>query len=80
MIAAAIRPYLAAGALALLAATHTGLYLKGRADEAALAETRAMRATIEQLRERGLINEAVRDTSDCDLIVELGGVCDDTGQ
>ena len=79
MIGAAIRPYLAAGALALVVGVIGTAYLKGRADGAALAETRAMRATIEQLRERGLINEAVRDTSDCDLIVELGGVCDDLG-
>ena len=80
MIGAAIRPYLAACALALVVGAIGTAYLKGRADGAAVAESRAMQATIEQLRERGLINEAVRDASDCDLIIELGGVCDDAGQ
>ena len=75
-----MRLYLAAGALAAFIAWSGAVYLKGRADCASVAEQRAMQATIEQLRERGLINEAVRDTSDCDLIIELGGVCDDTGE
>ena len=81
MIGAAIRPYLAVGAVALLLASHAGVYLKGRADSAAVAETRAMQSTIKQLQERGLINEAVRDTSDCDLARELNPsvVCDRPG-
>lgn len=43
------------------------------------AEARAAKATIEQLKERGLINEQVRNISDCALARELnpGVVCDD---
>ena len=76
MIGAAIRPYLAAGALALFALWSTGLYMKGRADGAAVAESKAIQSTFNQLKERGLINEDVRNADDCDLVVELGGVCD----
>ena len=76
MIGKAIRPYIAAGALALFALWSTGLYMKGRADGAAVAESKAIQSTFNQLKERGLINEDVRNTDDCELVVELGGVCD----
>lgn len=51
-------------------------YVKGRADGAAVAETRAMKATIEQMRQRGMINEDVRGLPDPALCRELGGLCD----
>ena len=43
----------------------------------AAAESAVQRATIEQMKERGLINEAVRDTDLVDLCIELGGLPDD---
>lgn len=49
-------------------------YLAGRNDGANLAETRTATATINQLRKRGLINEAVDALSDADLCRELGGL------
>ena len=76
MIGAAIRPYLAAGALALFALWSTGIYIKGRADGDAIGESRGIQSTFNQLKERGLINEDVRNADDCQLVVELGGVCD----
>lgn len=51
-------------------------YLKGIADGAAEAESRAMKATIEQMRQRGMINEDVRGLPDAALCRELGGLCD----
>ena len=51
-------------------------YGKGRTDGAAVAESRVMKATIEQMRQRGMINEDVRKLPDAALCRELGGVCD----
>ena len=50
--------------------------------ERAEAEARGAKATIEQLRQRGLINEAVRDVPACDLARELNpdSVCDDLAE
>lgn len=72
----AVRPYIAAGAFAVFILWSTGLYLKGRADGAAVAEARAVQSTFNQLKERGLINEAVRNSDDCELLADLGVVCD----
>lgn len=46
------------------------------------AESRAevAEATIEQLRERGMINEKVKNLTDCELVRELGGVCNNSGE
>ena len=74
MMGLAIRRYLAAGAFALLLASHAAVYLAGRSHASTEAETRGMKATIEQLRERGLIDEAVGNLDDSDLCLELGGV------
>ncbi len=74
MIGAAIRPYLVAGALVALLGWSGAIYLKGRSDGASVAETRAIKSTIEQLEQRGQINEAVRDTDAADLCIELGGL------
>lgn len=73
---AAVRPYIAAGALALFALWSTGVYLKGRADGASVAEIRGAKATLDQLKERGLINEDVRNADDCDLLADIGVMCD----
>lgn len=72
----AVAPYIAAGAAGLFAAWSTGLYLKGRADGAAMAEARAVQSTFNQLKERGRINEAVRNSDDCELLADLGVLCD----
>lgn len=61
------------GALALAVGCGAG-YLAGRADGAAVAETRAIKSTIKQLKQRSEINEAVRDTDTADLCIELGGL------
>lgn len=74
MIGAAVRPYLLAGGVALFAAWSTGLYIKGRADGAHVAEKKAIELTFQQMKERGLINEAVRNTDAVDLCIELGGL------
>ena len=37
----------------------------------------AINRTLEQLEERGLINEEVRDLGACDLLAELGGLSDE---
>lgn len=69
------------GGLALVAAFlayNAGSFIGYRNGQAA-ADARSLKATIEQLRERGLINEDVRNLSDCQLVVELGGVCDNGG-
>lgn len=41
--------------------------------ETAQAEARGAQATINAMKERGLINEAVRNMDDCRLLRELGG-------
>lgn len=50
-------------------------YLQGKGAAQADAENESLRSTIEQLQERGLINEDVQGLSDCELVIELGGVC-----
>jgi predicted Kef-type K+ transport protein len=52
-------------------------YVKGRVDGYALGAAKGVTAAIDQLEERGQINEAVRKVGVCDLIIELGGVCAD---
>lgn len=41
------------------------------------AEARGAQATINAMKERGLINEAVRNMDDCRLLSELGGLCNE---
>jgi hypothetical protein len=61
----------------IIAGLATGAaYLKGRSDGFALGAAKGVTATMDQLEQRGQINEAVRKTGECDLIVELGGVCE----
>lgn len=43
----------------------------------AQAEARGAQATINAMKERGLINEAVRNMDDCGLLAELGGMCNE---
>lgn len=69
-------------AATVLAALAVGFaYWKGRHDGATIAEARTATATIDQLRERGLINESVRELPACDLLRELDpdSVCDGLG-
>ena len=40
------------------------------------AELRGARKTIDRLIEKGQIDEAVKNLDDCQLTIELGGVCD----
>lgn len=51
----------------------------GAQTASAQAEARGAQATIKSLKQRGLINEAVRTVPDCDLARELnpGVVCDE---
>ncbi len=67
------------GALVLSLATG-GAYFKGRSDGYALGTATGVSATMDQLQERGQINEAVRKTGECDLILELNpdGLCIDS--
>lgn len=55
-------------------------YWKGSANASARAEAKAAKAVISQLKERGLINEAVGNLDTVDLCIELGGVPDDCRQ
>lgn len=55
-------------------------YWKGSTNATAKAEARAAKAVISQLKERGLINEAVGNLDTVQLCVELGGVPDDCRQ
>lgn len=71
--------FAAGAALAIVAAWYAGNW-NGARVEASAAEARAVKATLEQLKERGLIDEAVQTVSDCDLLVELGGLRDDCGE
>ena len=66
----------ATGALAGALLASGPVYLKGRADGHALGAAKGVIATMDQLERRGQINEDVRKTGECDLIIELGGVCD----
>lgn len=54
----------------------------GRTVASANAEARIAKATIRQLKERGLINEAVKSVPDCQLVHELNpdGLCDNGSQ
>ena len=54
----------------------TTAYFKGRMDGKAIGAAQGVIATMEQLQARGQINEAVRSLDECDLITELGGVCE----
>jgi hypothetical protein len=71
--------FAAASALIAAVAFSAGNW-KGRTAATANAEARAAKATIQQLKERGLINEAVDDTDIADICIELGGVPDDCRQ
>ena len=64
------------GAVVIALASGAG-YIKGRSDGYALGTAKGVTATMEQLQQRGEINEDVRNTGECELIVELGGVCGD---
>lgn len=66
--------YAAVALFAVLLAYNAGKW-RGASQADAAAKARAAKATIEQLRERGMINEAVKDLSDCELIRDLGGMC-----
>ena len=68
--------------LVLLGLVYGAGQYQGRSAATAKAEARAAKATIEQLKERGLINESVSGLSDCDLLRELDpdGVCVDGNQ
>lgn len=46
--------------------------VSGRAQGLKVAEARAAKATIEQLKERGLIDETVNNLDACDLLADLG--------
>ena len=52
---------------------------QGRTAANANAEARGAKATIEAMRERGLINETVSSMDDCALLLDLNpdSVCDD---
>ena len=66
-----------AGALAGALLVSGPVYLKGRTDGHSLGASQGVVATMDQLERRGQINEAVRKTGECELIVELGGSCAD---
>lgn len=66
--------YAAVALFAVVLAYNAGKW-RGASQESAAAEARAAKATIEQLRERGMINEDVARLSDCQLLSELGGDC-----
>jgi hypothetical protein len=51
-------------------------YFKGRIDGKTIGAAQGVIATMDQLQARGQINEAVRNLDECDLIIELGGVCE----
>lgn len=53
---------------------------QGRTAANANAEARGAKATIEQLKERGMIDEAVDNTDLVDLCIELGGLPDNCRQ
>lgn len=63
-------------AIAIVSIAYLAGQWQGRSAATEKAEARAAQATIEQLKERGLINESVSHLSDCDLIRELGGGCE----
>ncbi len=60
------------GAVAMLAIV--GAYVKGRVDGVALARAETLKATIEAIKEREIINEDVAGSSDAELCVGLGGL------
>ena len=68
--------WLRTAVIAALAAGAVGLitYAKGHSDGRDYERAKAALATLEQLEERGMINEEVRSLDDCDLLVELGVV------
>lgn len=68
--------------LVLLGVVYGAGQYQGRSAAMAKAGARAAKATIEQLKERGLINESVSGLSDCDLLHELDpdGLCDNGDQ
>lgn len=70
--------YAAVALFAVVLAYNAGKW-RGASQESAAAEVRAAKATIEQLRERGMINEAVKDLSDCQLARDINpdSVCDE---
>lgn len=76
MMGAAIRPYLIGGAFLAFVGYSTAIFLTGHTLGAVSAEKRAVQQTFQQLKERGLINEAIRDLDDCRLLAELNGLSD----
>lgn len=66
--------------LVLLGVVYGAGQWQGRSAATAKAEARAAKATIEQLKERGLINESVANLPSADLCIELGGMPDDCNQ
>lgn len=55
-----------------------GAYFKGRSDGYAIGTAKGVSATMDQLEQRGQINEEVRNLEECNLVLELNpdGVCD----
>mgnify|MGYP001216090148 CR=1 FL=1 len=66
--------------LAIVAAAYVTGYINGRSDGKAIAAKAAVEATINQLKERGMINEAVRNLDARSLCIELGGLPDECGK
>ena len=71
-------PYLIGGAVIAASLAFGGAYLKGRSDGYALGTAKGVTATMDQLEQRGQINEEVRSLEECKLVRELnpGGVCE----
>jgi hypothetical protein len=69
-------PYLIGGAAIAASLVVGGAYIKGRSDGYALGTAAGVTATMDQLEERGQINETIRNLGECELIRELGGLCD----
>jgi len=74
-----LNPQILIGGAVAAALLVGGAYLKGRSDGYALGTAKGVSATMDQLEERGQINEAVRKTTECELARELnpGSVCGD---
>lgn len=69
-----------AGAILAVCVAFGSGYIKGRADGRAIASKAAVEATFKQLRERGMINEDVRNSDITDICIELGGLPDECGK
>jgi hypothetical protein len=73
-------PYLIGAAVIAACVATGGVYLKGRSDGYSLGTAKGVTATMDQLEERGQINEEVRKLEECKLVLELNpdGVCGDS--